>query len=34
VRGIAVMGEIMRSPDPRASVKGILRAMSAQSIQQ
>jgi thiamine-phosphate pyrophosphorylase len=34
VRGIAVMGEIMRSGDPRATVERILRAMSAQSIQQ
>jgi thiamine-phosphate pyrophosphorylase len=33
-RGIAVMGEIMRSADPRASVEGILRAMSDQSMPQ
>jgi len=34
VRGIAVMGEIMRSADPRASVERILRAVSHRSMPQ
>ena len=33
-RGVAVMGEVMRSADPRATVECILRAISPQSIQQ
>ena len=34
VRGIAVMGEIMRSADPQATVEGILRAVFDQSMPQ
>ena len=34
VRGIAVMGEIMRSADPQATVEGILRAVYDQSMPQ
>jgi len=30
VRGVAVMGEVMRSPDPQATVERILRVMSGQ----
>jgi thiamine-phosphate pyrophosphorylase len=33
-RGVAVMGEIMRSADPRATVECILRAMSGRSMAQ
>jgi thiamine-phosphate pyrophosphorylase len=33
-RGVAVMGEIMRSADPRATVEAILRAMSGRLIVQ
>lgn len=28
-RGVAVMGEIMRAPDPRTTVEGLLRALAA-----
>ena len=31
-RGVAVMGEVMRSPDPQATVQCILRAMSGQLV--
>jgi thiamine-phosphate pyrophosphorylase len=31
-RGVAVMGEVMRSPDPQATVECILRAMSGQLV--
>jgi thiamine-phosphate pyrophosphorylase len=33
-RGVAVMGEIMRAADPRATVEAILRAMSGRSMAQ
>jgi thiamine-phosphate pyrophosphorylase len=32
VRGIAVMGEVMRAPNPQATVECILRAMSGQLV--